>query len=443
VRFEVVGGETELDRRVLDQLAEVLLHLVRNAVDHGIETPEQRQAAGKRAEGVIVVHAEQRRSEAIVVVRDDGRGIDLQGIRDVVSGDGRPAREMGDEEALQMIFSSGFSTSAHVDEVSGRGVGLDVVRSRLEAIQGRVEVRSHPGRGAEFRISVPLTLAVVSSLLVSAGGQRFALPMQSVVGIFAADAEDRWAGGRSVVVPNGQAVPLAGLAATLGLADSAEGARGPMVLLTGHTDQHGFTVDEVLGQRQVVVKGLSRVLPRLATVLGASVEPDGPILLVLEAAALIERAIRAGPTPVLARPAPVRAALAAPPEPAATRKTSRILVVDDAMIVREVERSILEQAGYEVVTASDGVEALAVLAGQPCDLVVTDVDMPRMDGMQLTTEIRRLPKLARLPVIMLTARADEETHRRGLEAGADGYVVKSAFDRPALLSLVRKTLGHG
>jgi two-component system chemotaxis sensor kinase CheA len=186
----------------------------------------------------------------------------------------------------------------------------------------------------------------------------------------------------------------------------------------------------------VVVKPLSPVLPRLPVVVGASVEPDGPILLMLETSALVDRALRA-PGDVEAAEPPALAATAPAPAPA------RVLVVDDALIVREVERSILEQAGYEVVTASDGVEALAVLAGQPCDLVVTDVDMPRMDGMQLTTEIRRLPKLARLPVIMLTARADEETHRRGLEAGADGYVVKSAFDRPALLSLVRKTLGHG
>jgi two-component system chemotaxis sensor kinase CheA len=434
-RLEVLGGETELDRRVLDQLTEVLLHLVRNAVDHGIESPAERLAAGKDPEAIIGLEAAQSRSEAIVVVSDDGRGIDLGRIREKARRSGGPQHEISDDEALSLIFAPGFSTSTQIDEISGRGVGLDVVRTRLEAIQGRVDVRSQPNAGTRFRITVPLTLAVVYSLLVTAGGQRFALPMQSVAGIVPPERGERSAGGRWVVVPDGHPMPIATLAATLGLDDGSQAApAGPTVLLAGHTEQHAFRVDQVLGQRQVVVKGLSQVLPRLSVVAGASVEPDGPILLMLEPAALIERAVRLGPRPE----APT---FSGPAEPE-VRAASRVLVVDDARIVREMERSILEQAGYQVVTAKDGVEALAALGDHPCDLVVTDIEMPHMDGLQLTAEIRRLPRTAQLPVILLTSRADDETRRKGLEAGADGYVVKAGFDQFALLEHVQKALGQ-
>jgi two-component system chemotaxis sensor kinase CheA len=345
---------------------------------------------------------------------------------------------MGDEEAMHMIFSSGFSTSTQVDEVSGRGVGLDVVRSSLELIQGRVTVKSQPGAGTQFRIAVPITLAVVSSLLVAAGGQRFALPMHAVVSVLPPEPEQRWAGGRPIVLAGTAPVPLADLAATLGLdAAPTNGTAGPTVLLAGHTEQHAFSVKQVLGQRQVVVKSLSPVLPRLPAVVGASVEPDGPILLLLEATALIERALEGRPRTTGSAPAPGELEVAGAAGPA-----SRILVVDDARIVREVERSILEQAGYDVVTASDGMEALAELSERGCDLVVSDVEMPRMDGLELTSRIRAMPRLAQLPVILLTSRPDEETRRRGLEAGADGYVVKSAFDRLALIGMVEKALGH-
>jgi two-component system chemotaxis sensor kinase CheA len=314
-------------------------------------------------------------------------------------------------------------------------VGLDIVRHRLEAIQGRVDVRSQPGAGTRFRIAVPLTLAVVYSLLVTAAGQRFALPMQSVAGIVPPEKVERSAGGRWVVVPDGHPIATATLAATLGLDAGARGAPvGPTVMISGHAERYAFRVDEVLGQRQVVVKGLSQVLPRLSVIAGASVEPDGPILLMLEPAALIERAVRAGRG--AEAPAP---STAVGPDPL---HGTRVLVVDDAMIVREMERSILEQAGYQVAIARDGVEALAALVDQPCDLVVTDIDMPRMNGLQLTAEIRRLPRTAQLPVILLTSHADDETRRKGLEAGADGYVVKAGFDQFALLEHVQKALGH-
>ncbi|TMC02781.1 MAG: response regulator [Chloroflexi bacterium] len=281
---------------------------------------------------------------------------------------------------------------------------------------------------------MPLTLSVVPALLVTAGGQRFALPMHAVAGIVGPGGGERWAGGRPVVMSDGAPVPVTGLAAALGLPETGTvPSRQPVVLLTGHVDRHGFRVDGVLGRRPVVVKGLSRVLPRLPVVVGASVEPDGPILLMLDSVALVERALGAAPD----APAPVR-----PAAPTAPASAPRVLVVDDAVIVREVERSILEQAGYEVEAAGDGLEAMSLLAERPCDLVVSDIDMPRMNGLELTARIRATPRFAQLPVILVTARGDEESRRRGLEAGADGYVVKSRFDREALLGLVQTALGE-
>lgn len=433
--LEVSGGDTELDRRVLDQLADALLHLVRNAVYHGIEAPEARSRAGKDPVGVVHLDAEQRRADAIVRVRDDGRGIDLERVKAAAQRDG-VTREVSDEEAMRLIFGSGFSTSDVIDEVSGRGVGLDVVRSRLDGVQGRVTVSSEPGAGTTFTIAVPLTLSVVPSLLVTAGGQRFALPMHAVAGIVGPGEGEHRAGGRPVVISDGVPVPVTGLAATLGLPENGTAAaRQPVVLLAGHAEHYGFRVDGVLGRRPVVVKGLSRVLPRLPAVVGASVEPDGPILLLLDSGVLVERAL--GAAPGSAAPAPVR-----PVSPATPRRAQRVLVVDDATIVREVERSILEQAGYEVVTAGDGLEAMAVLANAHCDLVVSDIDMPRLDGLELTARIRATPRLAQVPVILVTSRADEDSRRRGLEVGADGYVVKSGFDREALLGLVQTALGE-
>jgi two-component system chemotaxis sensor kinase CheA len=434
VAWEVRGQETELDRRVLDQVADPLLHLVRNAVDHGIEPPAEREAAGKPPAGAVRVHAMQLGSEVVVTVTDDGRGIDLDRLRERAQAAGGSLEGLSDDEALLAVFRSGLSTAATVSDVSGRGVGLDVVRASLDAVRGRVEVHSEAGAGCEFRISVPITLAVLPCLLVEAAGQRYGIPMHSLLEAHAAGWADLSVEGRPVVTVRGQVLPVAGLAATLG---TGEPGPGPAVIVSSLTRRHAFQVDALLGQRDVVVKQLGRHLPRLDVLAGASVEPDGSVLLVLDAAGLVDRARRAG----AAAPTAAEDALAEP----GTRRAvpASVLVVDDALIVRELERSILERAGYRVRTAADGQEALARLAEAPSDLVLTDVDMPRCDGFELTRAIRSRPALAGLPVVILTSKADDADRRRGLDAGADAYVVKSAFDEHALLSVVDRLLGEG
>ena len=427
VRWEARGTDTELDRNVLEQITDPLLHLVRNAVDHGLEPSSERTAAGKPAAGVVRFHAMQLGSEVIVAISDDGRGIDVDRVRERARATGRlGAGEPSAEEVLDLIFAPGLSTADEVSEISGRGVGLDVVRSKLDALRGRVEVRTTPGQGSEFRVRVPITLAVLPSLLVSAAGQAYAIPLHSVsVALAATDIEAASVAGRPMLILDGEPVPFASLAASLGTGAASE---GPAVVMTGLATRHAFQVDELLGQRDVVVKGLGRLVPRLPAVAGASVEPDGSILLVLDPAGVVEHA-RPG------RAAPAQEAGSAAPE------RGRVLVVDDALTVRELQRSILERAGYTVVTAGDGLEALARLADTEVDIVLTDLEMPNMDGFTLTEEIRSRPALVGLPVMILTSRASDEDRRRGLEAGADGYVVKSAFDQVALIDAVERLLG--
>jgi two-component system chemotaxis sensor kinase CheA len=443
VRWEVRGGQTELDRGMLQQLAQPLLHLVRNAVDHGIESPPDRVAAGKPEQASIVLHAMQLGSEVIITVTDDGRGIDLHRVREKAGQNGTDVSGMTDHEALMLIFRSGLSTAAVTTDVSGRGVGLDAVRASVTDVRGRVEVRSEPGAGTEFRLVVPITLAVLPCLLVGAGGARYAIPKHSVVvaqeGSTAVEAH---AEGRAMVWVGGEPVTVSSLATTLAGAPVTDVHSGPVIVVAGGTRRHAFRVDALLGQRDVVVKGLSRLLPRTDMLAGASVEPDGSILLVLDALGTIDRA-RSALGAATTHPVEPEAAPTTTTTSTTTASTKRasILVVDDALTIRELERSILERAGYQVTTASDGVEALARLAEAPVDLVLTDVEMPRMGGIELTAAIRAHPTLANIAILVLTSLDSEQDRQRGLDAGADGYIVKSAFDETALLAAIDRVLG--
>ncbi|MCW2491501.1 MAG: putative gliding motility regulatory protein [Frankiales bacterium] len=429
VRWETRGVDTEMDRGVLHQLADSLLHLVRNAVDHGIEPVAERLAAGKPAHATIRLHAMQLGSEVIIAISDDGRGIDTVGISRRAARHGIDSEGFSEEDLLGLIFSPGLSTTDFVTDVSGRGIGLDVVRTNVEAARGRVEVRSEHGAGTEFRIIVPITLAVLRCLLVEAGGQRFALPFHRVVLSKADDPAMRaHAEGRPVLLVDNQPVPVTTLTQTLGTG-SAEPVVGPIVVLADTSRRHAFQVDRLVGQRDVVLKTLSRLLPHLPAVAGASVEPDGSVLLVLDPPGLIHRARQAG-----------RGAAVAPAQrPDGPR--GRILVVDDALTVRELQRSILERAGFLVRVASDGSQAMSKLAEEPSDLVLTDIEMPTMDGFALTAAIRAHPSLANIPVLILSSRSSEADRRRGLDVGADGYIIKSGFDEASLLTAVNRLLG--
>ena len=430
IRWEAKGTDTELDRGVLNQLSDSLLHVVRNAVDHGIETASERLAVGKQPQATVRIHAMQLGSEVIIAVTDDGRGIDVESVRQQAARGGIDTDVLTDDEILELTFRPGLSTTQFVTDVSGRGVGLDVVRTNVEAAHGRVEVRSEPGVGTEFRIIVPITVAVLRCLLVEAGGQCFALPFHRVLLSQAHDpANLAQAEGRPVVWVDGRPVPVQALAETLGLS-SREAPTGPVVVLADTSRSHAFGVDRLIGQRDVLIKALNPLLPRLPAVAGASVEPDGSVLLVLDPPGLIQRA----------RLASRGTGLTAPIQSTSTHRRS-ILVVDDALTIRELQRSILERAGFDVRVATDGNHALSHLAEEPSDLVLTDIEMPNMDGFALTEAIRAHPTLANIPVLILSSRSSDADRQRGLDVGADGYITKSGFDEASLLTAVNRLLG--
>ncbi|GAC1313143.1 MAG: hybrid sensor histidine kinase/response regulator [Acidimicrobiales bacterium] len=432
VRWDVRGLDTELDRNVLSQLADPLMHLVRNAVAHGASSVEERLSAGKTAETTVGIHAMQLGPEVIVVVQDDGVGIDVARVRAQAALADRGVERLSDDEALQLIFRPGLSTAPQITGLSGRGVGLDVVRTAVESLRGHIEVRSTRGVGTEFRIRVPITLAVLPCLVVRAGDQDFALPLHCVVVIEGpTDREVLWVEGAPVEVSD--------LADALGRASilpidpgAAIGHRKAVVVVAGRTRRHGFAVDALLGERTVVVKGLSGLIPRNEALIGASVEPDGSVVCVLDGEGLVEAQTSASWLPARGEdPADHRA-----PAP-----HQALLVVDDALTVRELQRSILERSGYLVYTAGDGEEAITVLGSHHVDLVLTDVEMPVMDGFELTRAIRQSARWRNTPVLILTSRATDDDHRRGMEAGADGYLLKSAFDQGRLLAAVERLLG--
>ncbi len=427
VRWDVIGEDIEVDRGVLEELVSPLLHLVRNSVGHGIESPEQRVAAGKPEQAVVRLHSSQLGSKVVIAISDDGGGIDVAAVRAAAAKSGVDVSGLTEDESLHLIFRSGISTAKVLTENSGRGVGLDVVATAVAAVHGEMQLVNHPGLGVEFRIVVPITLTVVACLVVSIGGQSFALPLHRIVRMLESQ-NVQLISGRMLAVVDGQAVPVSDLATLLGL-PAAEG--GPWVLLGTADHPHAFQVETVLQKRDVVVRGLTGRLRELKTVSGASIEPNGSILLVLDVPTLIEKSTAALPT-----------ASRLTDKPTLPERQLSVMVVDDALMVRELQRSILERGGYSVRAASDGAEALAMLTEQPADLVVTDVEMPNLDGLALIRSIRAHPRLANIPVLIVSSHASDEDHQLGLDAGADGYIVKTSFDEAGLLNAVSRLLGR-
>ncbi|MBV8310831.1 MAG: response regulator [Planctomycetaceae bacterium] len=429
----VEGGQVELDRSILEGLRDPLYHLVCNAVDHGIETPDQRQAAGKPAQGRITLRAALRGTQVEVVVADDGRGLDLEAVRQQVrqQGLGEPTDE---RDLVSCIFLPGFSTASLITSVSGRGVGLDVVKSQVELLHGTIDLSFTAGQGTRFALAVPLTLTTLRALLVEAGEQIFAWASTNVQRLVRIGPHDiRMVGGREMLVNGKSLLPMASLAETLGLpATTAAGAgdKRPGLIVAAAERRMAFVVDELIAEQEIVVKGLGDRIRRVRNFSGATILPSGRIALVLNAAALIRAAMSQSVGPA---PAPV-------PAMTGSLAKKRLLVVDDSVTTRSLEKSILEAAGYEVVTAADGEAGWKLLQEQDVDLVITDIEMPRMDGFELTEAIRRSKQSHELPVILISARSSDRDKARGIEVGADAYIVKSTFDQKELLEALGQLL---
>jgi chemotaxis protein histidine kinase CheA/CheY-like chemotaxis protein len=444
VRLVVSGEDVELDSRVLDAVADSLRHLVTNAVDHGCEPAGERTAAGKPRQSTVTVSARSAGSTVVIEVRDDGRGVDEDALRRAAVDRGLlPAGATTSGQALlQVMFAPAFSTRSEVTRTSGRGVGLDVVRTVVEDLSGLIEVSSQRGRGTCFTITLPVTLGVLRCLVARVGSERYAVPVAGVVETVGLSGGGRHeVAGVPVLVRGGRGLPLVDLGEVLGVPGERRPRAAIVVHHGGTGEPLGLAVDELESELEVVVKELGGFLGRLPTVAGATIDGDGSVVLVLDVREVALRHAGSGtaPAPAAAVQPPARAAAALP---AQRSGRPRVLIVEDSVGVRELQRAILEGAGYDVTTAVDGLDGASRLDDRPVDLVVSDVEMPGMDGFTLTRTIRRTRGWEDVPVVIMTSRGDQADQRAGLDAGASAYLLKSCFDQAELIGTVRRLVGR-
>ncbi len=437
VRLEMVGGGIEIDRGVLERMAGAFEHLLRNCVAHGIEAAAERAAAGKDAGGLITVTVAQSGNEVAVEFADDGAGLDLARIRQRGLDRGLLAADAPSSEAelSQLIFASGFSTAESVTELAGRGIGLDVVRAEVNAVGGRVEVSSEAGLGTRFRLLLPLTTAVTQIVMLRCGQIQVAVPsplIEIVRRVPTAEVEQGYIDGH--LSYTGAQLPLFWLASLL-----QAGARGPcsgrnqsVVIIRSAAQRVAVHVDEVVGNQEVVVKNVGPQLARLPGLAGVTLLPSGTVALIYNPVALAS--VYAQTARELAATKPPAGAV---PEAAPLDRTPMVMVVDDSLTVRRVTQRLLVREGYRVVTAKDGLDALERLAEERPMVLISDIEMPRMDGFDLVRNVRADPKLQGLPVIMITSRIAQKHRDYAAELGVDHYLGKP-YSEEELLGLMAR-----
>jgi two-component system chemotaxis sensor kinase CheA len=426
VNVELSGGDTELDKVLVERLEDPLLHLVRNSVDHGVEPPEERAAAGKAREGVVRLSASQRGGQILVTISDDGRGLDPHKLKQKAVSKGvisqAEADDMNDEAALELIFRAGFSTAEQLSDVSGRGVGMDVVRDAIQKLKGNIALRSEVGEGTSVELSLPLTLAITQVLTARVGGELVAIPLDAVVSAQALQPGQLEPLGTGVCLRVGERlIPVFDLAEVLGLGDSValgDADAGSVVIVSigaGSNSELGLCVQQVLARHEVVIKSLGSMLTAAPCAAGAAVVGERMVL-VLD---LSDVAMRAQE--------PARSKLAAAPRPHLVRPDrARVLVAEDSDVIREAIRRELTQAGFDVTTAFDGEEALRISKEQRFDAVSSDVMMPNRDGYELVRALRTDPNYRDVPIVMVTSKDARIDAVRGYDAGADAYLTKPA-----------------
>jgi chemotaxis protein histidine kinase CheA len=437
VRLVLVGQDVELDKQVLDGVSDALKHLVVNAVDHGCEAAADRVAAGKPAHSTVTVTARAAGGTVVIEVADDGAGIDDEALRRAAIERGvlLPDSALSGASLHKVLFTPGFSTASEVTETSGRGIGLDVVRSAVEGLGGLVDLRSAPSAGTTFVLTLPVTLGVLRCLMAQVGGERFALPVPGIVeSLTLKNAVVHSLAGSPVVVRHGETLPLLDLGAALGVVSD----RTPnAAVVVRHGDrQAAWAVDALDGERELVVKDLGPFLGRPPVISGATIDGDGSVVCLVDLRELTDDGGQRGSSSYAELIAPIDAG-----EAGGVRKP-RVLVVEDSVGVRELERAILEGAGYDVITAVDGTDGASRLEGDPADLVLSDVEMPGMDGYALTRTIRRTRGWEQVPVVIMTSRASDDDQRAGLDAGASAYLLKTEFDQDQLVETVRRLVGR-
>jgi chemosensory pili system protein ChpA (sensor histidine kinase/response regulator) len=430
----VEGGAVELDKTVLEEMADPLLHLLRNAVDHGIEPPALRRALGKPERGAIAVKAFHEGTQVVIRISDDGAGIEPEVVRRAAVEGGylseAEAAAKGPDEVLSLVFLPGFSTAGRVSEVSGRGIGLDVVHSTVARLKGSLALASTPGQGTALTIRLPMTLAILRVLMVEAAGQTFAVPLPAVAQILRLSRQEiEQVGQEPVVRVGGRVVPLLRLAHALRLPEvvGEEPERVPALVLSLGERQVALAVDRLVEAREVVVKPLGSHLRQVTGVTGATLLGDGSVVLIVNPSELAERAADALPEALpRAHHRPAAAAL-------------DLLIVDDSLSVRRVLANLMRSAGWNAIPARDGVEALEILqrAARAPDAILLDLEMPRMDGYELAATLKAQDAFRHIPIVVVTSRAGDKHRARALSLGVDEYLVKPYQDE-TLLAIVRR-----
>lgn len=445
VRFETRGREIEVDRAVLERLREPMLHLVRNAVAHGIEGGEERRRLGKDVEGILRLEAERIGERVCLQVRDDGSGVDVERLwkRALAMGVGRPEEEVDERRLLELMALPGLSTREEADTLAGRGIGLDAVEAAVAELGGSLELINKPGEGAQFRMLVPTSITTTKGLILAVGPYRLGIQFEAVERIVRVAKEDvQRLEGQEVFYHQGDPLALRSLAEILGAADAApdlsQGHRLALIL-RNNNQRFVAVVDDVLGEMPMVIKPLGAQFSRVQYLSGGAIQADGSVLPVLEHRELFR--VVAGQRFSMKISAPAETTEAESVEELPQPEAPRVLAVDDSATTRALIRTILEGAGYQVSTAGDGAEALRVLEREPqIELVVTDLEMPRMGGLELCQAIRGGERSA-LPIIIVTSRGAPEEIQRGMEAGADAYIVKGRFEQDHFMKTVNRFVG--
>ncbi|NLD56745.1 MAG: response regulator [Methanomicrobiales archaeon] len=432
VDLVIEGGEIEMDRRILEALKDPFMHLIHNSIDHGIEYPDIRTQKGKSLRGTVRIRVVPLSgSKVSIEISDDGVGIDPAGIRQVARDRGFITENEGaglsDNEILWLVFKSGLSTSPFVTDLSGRGLGLAIVEDTATRLGGKVSIASGPDTGTTVRIMVPVRLATLRGVVVRAGNQRYVLPMQQVRQVIRVKND-------AIIIRNerpsllfqGEMISTIRLTDALGIPATRIGGERkgqvPVIILAYGAGQIACIVDEIQQVQEIVIRPLGSQLRRVRRITGAVILGDGTLALVLDPLELIQESLKG--TPITSRDLPGQL------------KEKNVLVVEDSVTSRTLLQTILERAGYLVQTATDGIEALALLKERPFDLVVSDIDMPRMNGFTLTEKIRADERLVHLPVVLVTSLDSDEDRNHGLVVGADAYIVKSSFDRHDILDVI-------
>jgi two-component system chemotaxis sensor kinase CheA len=440
VELAISGGETRADKRILEEMKDPLLHILRNAIDHGIETPEEREQQGKARQARLGLRGRQTANSIIIEIMDDGRGLDLEKIKQSALRHGLYRQEELDamiaHQIQSLIFLPGFSTRSFVTEISGRGVGMDVVRANVERLKGSIQIDSVAGQGCIIRIQLGTTLATAHVLLVLVDGMTYALPVESVHTVRTIRPSDIfYLEGRATIAIEGQPISVAHLSDLLEMrrakhrrVSSLSASQQPCILLKVDRDRLGLLVDVLLDEQDIILKPQSRLLKRVRNVSGATILGTGEVCMMLNPQDLIKSARLSD--------SGVRIQQEVPHKP----MQQVILLVEDSITTRTQEKRILEGAGYEVVAAVDGLDGLNKLEMHAIDAVVSDVQMPNLDGLEMTARIRQNPQYNELPILLVTSLSSEKDRAKGAEVGANAYITKSSFNSDILLETLRRLI---